>query len=136
MKINSNSANKWATYKQKTQFSKLLVYPDYNPRGDRIIGIPYLNQAGKIILREKVETGTSMGGQGVVKEIESVASLAKIATDVAYINPVLNVEAIADYPVYPASLTENVKILASELNLISLYISTMTYIQCFNSIFK
>ena len=116
MKINSNSANKWATYKQKTQFSKLLVYPDYNPRGDRIIGIPYLNQAGKIILREKIETGTSGGGQGIVKEIESVASLAKIATDVAYINPVLNVESIADYPAYPSSLTENVKILASELN--------------------
>lgn len=35
MKINKNAANKWKTYSQKSQFSKLLVYPDYNPSSER-----------------------------------------------------------------------------------------------------
>lgn len=104
MKINTNSANKWKTYPQKTQFSKLLVYPDYNPApGGRIVGIPYLNQEDTIVLVENVVNGTSTGGQGTIDQIESVASLVKIATDDAYVNPVSQFDT-DEVSLYPSTL--------------------------------
>ena len=105
MKINTNAANKWKTYNQKSKFSKLLIYPDYNPsQSGRIVGVPYLNQEGTIVLKEIVSEGTSTGYAGVQDDIYSVASLVKVATDVSYVNPVLNIDSIDDYEDYPSSI--------------------------------
>lgn len=116
MKINANSANKWKTYKQKSQFSKLLVYPDYNPsESNRIVGSPYLNQEGTIVLRENISEGSSTGAEGIVTEIDSVASLVKIATDVSYVDSILDVESTSDYPTLPSSINVPVTFLNSQL---------------------
>ena len=104
MKQASNSANKWKTYQLPNQFSKLLVYSDYNPTSG-IIGTPYLNQLGKIVVKEIVNDNP----------IQYLASLAKVATDIAYVNPVLNVESYDDLPEYPETIVVTNRVIKTNL---------------------
>ena len=75
MKMTTNAANKWKTIQLANQFDRLLVYSDYNP-GSGIIGTPYLNQAGKIV----VESSIRDKNNNTIYQGQKLASVVKVCT--------------------------------------------------------